>query len=263
LFYSILVLIHGVPVITVWRVIRILAFMAYCLRDYVWAARKGPKASRATIDRLFVEWGHYLLGVFKVDLRVTGREHLPVERDTPRVYLCNHNSWLDIPAMTAGTAEGVGFVAKKELGRIPLLAFWMRAVGCVFIDRSDRHGARRALEDAARTLGDRPLVVFPEGTRSKTGKRLPLKMGGMRMALMAGARIIPVHINNSRAAYEAFDPAAPTPLPVDLRFFTPMDTKDLPDEKASWNAIKAYVEQCWDEAEADLKASSRQPSVLS
>ncbi len=240
--------------ITAWRVARILAFMAYCLRDYAWASLSGPKRARETIDRLFVEWGHYLLRVFKVDLRVTGREHLPADREAPRVYLCNHNSWLDIPAMTAGTGEGVGFVAKKELGRIPLLAFWMRAVGCVFIDRTDRQGARKALEDAARTVGSRPLVVFPEGTRSKTGKRLPLKMGGMRMALLARARVIPVHINNSRAAYEAFDPKGPVPLPVDLRFFPPMETKGLPDEKASWNAIKAYVEQCWDEAERDVAA---------
>ncbi len=239
--------------ITVWRVMRILAFMAYCLRDYAWASLFGRERRQETVDRLFVEWGHYLLGVFKVDLRVSGREHLPFERDTPRVYLCNHNSWLDIPAMTAGTSEGVGFVAKKELGRIPLLAFWMRAVGSVFIDRTNSTSARRTLEEAARTLGGRPLVVFPEGTRSKTGKRLKLKMGGMRMALLAGARIIPVHINNSRAAYEAFDPKAPTPLPVDLRFFPAMETKGMPDEKASWNAMKEYVEKCWDEAEADLR----------
>jgi 1-acyl-sn-glycerol-3-phosphate acyltransferase len=240
--------------ITFWRVVRILAFMAYCLRDYAWASLQGREKARKTIDRLFVEWGYYLLRVFKVDLRVTGREHLAGVDQTPHVYLCNHNSWLDIPAMTAGTGDGVGFVAKKELGRIPLLAFWMRAVGCVFIDRSDRQGARRALEEAARSLGARALVVFPEGTRSKTGKRLPLKMGGMRMALMAGARIIPVHIHNSRAAYEAFDPKGPIPLPVDLRFFAPMETKGLPDEKASWNAMKEYVEKCWDEAEADIAA---------
>lgn len=238
--------------ITVWRVLQVLGFMAYCLRDYAWASLFGRVRRQATVDRLFVEWGHYLLRVFRVKLNVTGRELLPRDRSTPRVYLCNHNSWLDIPAMTAGTAEGVGFVAKKELGRIPLLAFWMRAVGCVFIDRSDRQGARKALEAAARTLGSRPLVVFPEGTRSKTGKRLPLKLGGMRMAMMAGARIIPVHIHNSRAAYEAYDPKGPNPLPVDLRFFAPMETKDLPDEKATWNAMKEYVEKCWDEAERDL-----------
>ncbi|HEX2612549.1 MAG TPA: lysophospholipid acyltransferase family protein [Fibrobacteria bacterium] len=243
--------------ITVWRVIRVLAFMAYALRDYAWASLFGRERRQATIDRLFVEWGHYLLGVFQVELHVTGREFLPVDRSLPRVYLCNHNSWLDIPAMTAGTAEGVGFVAKKELSRIPLLAFWMRAVGSVFIDRSDRQGARKALEVAARTLGSRPLIVFPEGTRSKTGHRLPLKLGGMRMAMMAGARIIPVHINNSRAAYEAYDPKAPVPLPVDLRFFPPMETKGLPDDKSSWNAMKAYVEQCWDEAERDIAARGK------
>lgn len=240
--------------ITVVRVIRVLAFMAYCLRDYVWASLSGPEKAQQTIDRLFVEWGHFLLGVFKVNLRVTGRELLPVERDAPRIFLVNHNSWLDIPATLAGANEGMGFVAKRELGRIPLLAFWMRATGCVFIDRSDRFGARKALEDTARRMGKRPLVVFPEGTRSKTGKRLPLKTGGLRMALMAGARIIPVHINNSRAAYEAFDPTGPIPLPVDLRFFPALDTRGMPDEKASWNAMKAYVEKCWDEAEADLDA---------
>lgn len=237
---------------TLWRVVRILAFMAYCLRDYTWAAFSGRAHARKVIDRLFVEWGHYLLGVFQVDLRVTGREFLPDERDTPRVFLCNHQSQLDIPAMVAGAGEGVGFVAKKELGRIPLLAFWMRAVGCVFIDRSDKFGARKALENAARQLGSRPLVVFPEGTRSKTGKRLPIKMGGLRMALMAGARIIPVHIHNSRAAYEAFDPNGPIPLPVDLRFFPPLDTRGMLDDKVSWNRMKDYVEDCWKVADADI-----------
>jgi 1-acyl-sn-glycerol-3-phosphate acyltransferase len=239
---------------TFWRVLRILAFMTYALGSYSWAALGGRAQRQKTIDRLFVEWGHYLLGVFKVDLRVTGRELLPVERDTPRIFLVNHNSWLDIPATLAGAEEGMGFVAKRELGRIPLLAFWMRATGCVFIDRSDKFGARKALENTARQMTNRPLVVFPEGTRSKTGERLPIKTGGLRMALMAGARIIPVHINNSRAAYEAFDPEGPIPLPVDLRFFPALDTRGMADDKVSWNRMKDYVTDCWDLAEADLAA---------
>lgn len=147
---------------------------------------------------------------------------------------------------------GVGFVAKKELGRIPILAFWMRAVGCVFIDRSDKHGAKRALEAAAKTLDDRPLVVFPEGTRSKTGKRLQVKLGGIRMAVMAGARVIPVHIHNSRAAYEAYDPNGVFPVPVELRFFHPLETQGMPDEKASWNRIKDYLEECWAVGDAEI-----------
>ena len=129
----------------------------------------------------------------------------------------------------------------------------MRACGCVFIDRSDKHGARRALEEAAKTLGDRPLVVFPEGTRSKTGKRLSVKLGGLRMALLAGAQVVPVYIHNSRAAYEAYDPNGEFPVPVDLRFFPPMETKGMPDEKASWNKIKDYLEECWAVADAGIE----------
>jgi 1-acyl-sn-glycerol-3-phosphate acyltransferase len=238
---------------TVWRVIRILAFMTYCLWDYTLAAFGGKAERQKVIDRLFVEWGFFLLRVFQVKLNVTGHELLPKERDTPRVFLVNHNSWLDIPATLAAAEEGMGFVAKRELGRIPLLAFWMRATGCVFIDRSDKRGARKALEDTARQLTLRPLVVFPEGTRSKTGNRLPLKMGGMRMSLMAGARIIPVHINNSRAAYEAFDPKGPIPLPVDVRFFPALDTRGMADDKVTLNRMKDYVEDCWNLAEADLR----------
>lgn len=238
----------------VFRIARILALMAYCMVIYAKAAPFGHAARRAAINRLFPEWGRYLLRTFKVKLRVLGRENLPPQDGAPRVFLSNHQSQIDIPALTAATNMGVGFVAKKELGRIPILAFWMRAVGCVFIDRSDRHGARKALETAAGTLGDRPLVVFPEGTRSKTGRRLPVKLGGIRMALLAGAQVIPVHIHNSRSAYEAYDPNGVFPVPVDLRFFRPLETAGMPDEKASWNRVKEYLEECWAVADEEIAA---------
>jgi 1-acyl-sn-glycerol-3-phosphate acyltransferase len=244
-----------------FRIMRIMALMAYCMVIYAKAVPFGPARRREAINRLFPEWGRYLLRTFKVKLNVFGRENLPPQDGRPRVFLCNHQSQIDIPAMTAATNMGVGFVAKKELGRIPILAFWMRAVGCVFIDRSDKHGARKALENAALTLDSRPLVVFPEGTRSKTGKRLPIKLGGIRMALLAGARVIPVHIHNSRAAYEAYDPNGEFPVPVTLRFFPPMETHDLVDEKASWNQIKEYLEACWAEADGEIekKAVAQDP----
>ncbi len=178
-----------------------------------------------------------------------GAGYLPAQRSAPRIFLSNHQSQLDIPALAAAASESLGFVAKKELGKIPLLAFWMRQVGCIFIDRSDRRGAHRALEEAARGLREnpRPLVVFPEGTRSKTGELLPVKTGGLRMALLAGAQVIPVRIRGTRSAFEARDPAAPEPHAASVRFFPPLDTAALSDDKASWNAIREYVERCWRE----------------
>jgi 1-acyl-sn-glycerol-3-phosphate acyltransferase len=238
-----------------FRIVRILALMTYCMVIYAKAVPFGRAKRREAVNRLFPEWGRYLLRTFKVKLEVLGRENIEAPSVAPRVFLCNHQSQIDIPAMTAATNMGVGFVAKKELGRIPILAFWMRAVGCVFIDRSDSHGARKALENAAATLGDRPLVVFPEGTRSKTGERLKVKLGGIRMAVMAGAQVIPVHIHNSRAAYEAYDPNGEFPVPVRLQFFNPLETAGMPDEKASWNRIKEYLEECWAVADAEIAAA--------
>jgi 1-acyl-sn-glycerol-3-phosphate acyltransferase len=165
------------------------------------------------------------------------------------VLLCNHQSQLDIPALVAALEESTGFVAKKELGKVPLLAWWMRRVGCVFIDRSDKYAARKAMGEVARNMGAHPLAVFPEGTRSKTGTLLPIKFGGLRLAVQARAQIIPVHIRNTRTALEARTASTPKTVPVELRFFPPLDARDLPDEKESWGKVRDYLEACWAEGE--------------
>ena len=232
---------------TAWRILRIAAFMVRAVFVYAWVATFARTRRAAVIDRMYQQWARKLLRIFRAELRVTGAELLPADRSVPRIFLSNHQSQLDIPALVQSAGESLGFVAKKELGTVPLLAFWMRQVGCIFIDRSDRRGAQRALEEAARSLREHPraLVVFPEGTRSKTGELLPVKMGGLRMALLSGAQVIPVRIHGTRGAFEAREPGAPAPHPVTLRFFPPVDTRTMADDKASLNALKAYVEECW------------------
>jgi 1-acyl-sn-glycerol-3-phosphate acyltransferase len=135
-------------------------------------------------------------------------------------------------------------VAKQELARIPLLGYWMRKVGCVFIDRADRRGAHRALEQAAQGMGETPLVVFPEGTRSKSGRLLPLKLGGCRLAVLAEALVVPVLIQGSRDAVENRAPGAGR-VPVRMRVFPVLDARGLQDDKESLRRIKAYLEECW------------------
>lgn len=235
---------------TVWAIARVAGFMVYSVVVYAFAGLRDGAHQRRVLNGLYVRWARTALSAFDAALAVEGDGLLPPPGDAPRVLLCNHQSQLDIPALVAALGEQVGFVAKKELGNIPLLSFWMRRVGCVFIDRADRSGARESLAAAARNLGAHPLVVFPEGTRSKTGALLPIKSGGLRMAIQAGAWIVPVHVRNTRAAFEAHAPGAPSPVPVRLRFFPPLDARRLPDEKASWLKVKAYLEECWADGEA-------------
>jgi len=240
----------------IWRVIKILFRMLRVLFQYIWVVPKSSEVKERFLRGAFVDWSRYALKTFNAGLTVLGREHLPPPEGPPRIFMSNHQSQLDIPSLVFSIQETVGFVAKKELGRFPLLSFWMRQVGCVFIDRSDKSGARKSLENAAAKIGRNPMVIFPEGTRSKTGQLLPLKLGGLRMAVLAGARIIPVHIHNTRKACEARTAGAPEPIPISLRFFPPMDAHGLKDEKSSWIKARDYVEECWRIGERDSQALS-------
>ena len=148
------------------------------------------------------------------------------------------------------------FVAKQELSRIPILAYWMRKVGCVFIDRSNKREARASMEKAAEAMAERSFVVFPEGTRSKTGEILPIKLGGLRMAILAGAQVVPVRIRNTRAAFESRKPGMKEPMSVQVQFFPHVDTRGMADEKTSWLKIKDYLEECWGVPSSNSAASS-------
>ena len=229
----------------VWRFLRIVFFMVQCLFVYLWLGLFKRSGRENYLVHAYLSWSHFVLKVFDVKLETRGREFVPPAGKGPRVFLCNHQSELDIPVLVAALQEKVGFVAKKELSRVPLLAYWMRQIDCVFIDRSDKAGAHQSLEKAASGLGNNTLTVFPEGTRSKTGSLLPIKSGGLRLAVMAGAEVIPVRIENSRNAFEARVPGTAIPIPVSIRFFPPLDTRKEDGEKIAWQQVKIYLEECW------------------
>jgi 1-acyl-sn-glycerol-3-phosphate acyltransferase len=249
------------------RVIKVMWFMFNRLLVYGWMRLIGSQGLDARLLKDFRGWSAYVLGVFDVDLAVSGLENVPDAPGRKIIIMSNHQSQLDIPVLTRALDRLIGFVAKRELSKIPLLNFWMKQIGCVFIDRSDKRGAHKAMETAARGMGSNPLVVFPEGTRSKDGRLLPFKLGGTRLALLAQAIIVPALIEGSRQAIENRKAGERRPrgsglagngdrtgdagrggnarVPVKLTLFPPIDTLGLDESKASQIKIKEYVEQCW------------------
>jgi DNA helicase-2/ATP-dependent DNA helicase PcrA len=226
------------------RVVRILAYMLIRMIGYAWLQLLRAPGAEAWLTRQFQGWTAYVLRVFDVDLAIEGSEHLEQPPGRKLIIMSNHQSQLDIPCLGKAADRLVGFVAKRELSRIPLLNYWMRRIGCVIIDRADKRGAHEALENAARAMSYKPLVVFPEGTRSKDGNLLPFKLGGTRLALLAQAIIVPVRIEGSRDAVENRKPDARA-IPVRVRVYPPFDTQGLDEGKPSQVRIKEYVEQCW------------------
>lgn len=232
----------------VLKVIRIIGFMLARMVGYAFAGLRGSRQQYLT--DAYLGWARFVLSTFDVQYTVKGAEHWPAqagkisEGRRPVIVLANHQSQLDIPSLVTGLNRLMGFVAKQELGRIPVLAYWMRQTGCVFIDRSNKSEAQRTLNETAKTLGEFPIVVFPEGTRSKTGELLPFKPGGARLALLAKALILPARIEGTREACEARGNRR-GPFQVTVTFHEPLDTAELPPDRAGADKVKAYVEACW------------------
>ncbi|MBW8887288.1 MAG: 1-acyl-sn-glycerol-3-phosphate acyltransferase [Fibrobacteres bacterium] len=226
------------------RVLKILAYMLESMFGYVWNRLTRAMDPEVWLTRQFRRWTGYVLEVFDADVAMEGTEYLAQHPGRKIIIMSNHQSQLDIPCLAKAADRLIGFVAKRELSRVPLLNYWMRQIGCIFIDRTDKRGAHQALEKAANAMSDKPLVVFPEGTRSKDGSLLPFKLGGTRLALLAQAVIVPVRIEGSRDAVEKRKPGARR-IPVRLKVFPPFDTQGLDGGKASQVRIKEYVERCW------------------
>jgi len=142
-------------------------------------------------------WSRNILRAAGTPVVAEGLEHIP--RDQPLIYASNHSSMFDIWALFATLPGSVRFVAKRELFKIPLLGPAMLAAGHIPIDRTARKSAFEAYDEAARTIqrGTSSIVVFPEGTRSRTGELLPFKNAPFGLAIAAQVPIIPVYVHHT------------------------------------------------------------------
>ncbi len=131
-------------------------------------------------------------------ISVEGLEKIPT--DGPLIVACNHVSNADPPALCGFTAlkRKINILAKKELFKIPIMGKVLKWGGAIPLERAKSGGDLSALRNAFSVLKEeRCLIVFPEGTRSKTGKRLKAKTGIALFAHKTGAPVLSARIFNS------------------------------------------------------------------
>lgn len=139
-----------------------------------------------------------------VKLTVIGEENIPA--DTAVLFIGNHRSYFDIVLTYARCRSLTGYIAKKEMLKIPLLSRWMKFLHCLFLDRSDiKEGLKTILAAIDKIKSGISIMIFPEGTRNSNESEtdlLPFHEGSFKIATKTGCPIIPVSINNSSAIFE-------------------------------------------------------------
>ena len=183
-----------------------------------------------------------LLGGF-VRLRREGRERVP--RGEPVVFMANHESWLDIPALLAAIPVQVRFLAKKSLFKVPFLGWAIAAMGFIPVDRENRREAVRSFEEAAaRIRRGRSVLIFPEETRSMDGNLLPLQRGGFLIAIKAGIPIVPVGIDGARRCLGKHNYLI-RPGTVTVRFGDPIPTsgRGVTEKGVLMERVRAEIER--------------------
>ncbi len=153
---------------------------------------------RAAVDRITRVWSHGLARGLGLEVVPHGRQR--VDPGRTYVIMSNHQSHVDIVALLEALPIVPGFLAKKELRKIPIFGRAMEVGGHVFIDRAHRHQAFEAIAEAAEQVRHgASIVIFPEGTRAARPGVKPFKKGGFHLARQAGVPILPVGVRGSAA----------------------------------------------------------------
>jgi 1-acyl-sn-glycerol-3-phosphate acyltransferase len=141
-------------------------------------------------------WGRFSAKLFGISIEVTGRENYSPEQNY--LVISNHAGMADIPLLLGSMNLNLRFLAKEELGKIPLFGRVLRQAGYVMIKRGQNRDALKSLLAATEVLkSGRSVHIFPEGTRSADGELLPFKRGAFRVAKKGGAPVLPITIIGS------------------------------------------------------------------
>jgi 1-acyl-sn-glycerol-3-phosphate acyltransferase len=174
-----------------------------------------------------------------IDAEASGLENVP---EAPFIYCSNHQSILDILVLGAVLPGDFKWAAKRELMKIPFLGWHLRLAGHVPVDR--QAGTRSAAQVIARFEGvlkaGKPLLVFPEGTRSEDGIVRSFKNGGFYAAVRADVPVVPVALEGTHRLMKkgALDTGDGTMRKVLVRVGAPIFPKREGREGARVNDLR-------------------------
>ncbi|CDH57794.1 1-acylglycerol-3-phosphate acyltransferase [Lichtheimia corymbifera JMRC:FSU:9682] len=221
-----------------------LVCMAFCALWGVFASLIMPLFGRADLINWSVARAYYYSCSFFTKLSVTieGEEYLDPTR--PAVYVCNHQSSMDILFMASVFPKATSVVAKKAIKYYPFLGWYMTLSKAIFLDRKNRENAIKEARQAAENINNKKTSVwlFPEGTRGHAAEidLLPFKKGAFYMAVQARVPIVPIVVANYNTFYDSktkrFNAGT-----IKIKVLPPVPTSDIKEDSESIDKLSTGI----------------------
>lgn len=187
-------------------------------------------------------WGKWMVALSGSKITIIGKENLPEENV---LFVVNHQSYYDIPLLLAFIGRPIGFVAKIEMVKVPVMRTWMKEMKCIFLDRKNtRQSLKTILNGIEHLKNGKSLVLFPEGTRSKTGNMGDFKPGSLKLGIKAAVPIVPITIIGSGNMYE-YSRKRFTPCNTKIIIHTPIYSHGMDKEQQNniTNTIRDIIQK--------------------
>jgi 1-acyl-sn-glycerol-3-phosphate acyltransferase len=135
--------------------------------------------------------------ILGIKIHVSGQEN--VDRRQTYVFMANHLSFMDGPLLLWLIPHHARVIFKKELIWVPIIGLGMKYVQFIPVDRKGKEAGKMAIKKAAHLMRTRgfSFLIFPEGTRTRTGRMGDFRHGGFYLALETGIQILPITITGT------------------------------------------------------------------
>lgn len=190
------------------------------------------------VTKVAQTWAHRVNALCGVEVAFEAEAPL----DAPSyLVMSNHSSHFDVLAIFDVLKIDMRPVAKRELAKIPVFGWVLKAGAAVMIDRGDKEKAKASIDRAAETIrGGRSVLMFPEGTRTETEHVQDLKKGPFYLAVASRVPILPVAVIGTPQVLRPHDWRI-NPGKVSVRVGTPIETAGRGEDGAAREALREEV----------------------
>ena len=200
---------------------------------FPWKNGKAPRAVQ-------VFWSRSVLWFLLIPIKVTGQEN--VDPKQSYVFVANHQSFLDVFAVYGWLPNNFKWLMKKEIRKVPFVGTACAVAGHIFVDRSNPRAALQSMDHIKKELVDGiSTVIFPEGTRTKTGEMGRFKQGAFKIAMDMGLPVVPLSLGGFFKAMPSGQAFANPRARVSLHIGKPIDISQFNDINEAMEYVREQI----------------------